>query len=303
MPTTTPGRKTNPEALTAARARQLAARAPLGIDEDTLPLHPLSTVDIRPPVRRAESASDPTAPGDRAPDPAGSAPAGPGRDWLAGLVPTSLTGARLDPGRRATAALIAVAVAVAGVIAFLTWRSRPVAVTAPPVTSMSAVAAASPAPSSRSSAPAAPIVVAVSGRVRHPGVVRLAAGARVIDAVDAAGGPLPGADLGLLNLARRLTDGELVVVGLPTAPAPAAAMPAGSAQPPGTGVDPGGGVLDLNAATVEQLDGLPGVGPVLAQRIVDYRTAHGRFDSVDRLRDVSGIGDAKFAQLRDKVTV
>jgi competence protein ComEA len=226
----------------------------------------------------------------------------PVRDWRARLLPESLAGARLDPGRRPAAALVAAAVAAAVVIAFLTWRSRPVAVSAPPVAAVSPVAATSPAPSGRASPSGTPIVVAVAGKVRRPGVVKLATGARVLDAVAAAGGPLPGADLGLLNLARRLSDGELVVVGLPAATVPAGAAGAVPVAP-ATGVDSSGTALDLNAATVEQLDGLPGVGPVLAQRIVDYRTAHGRFDSVDQLRDVDGIGDAKFAQLRDRVRV
>jgi competence protein ComEA len=124
----------------------------------------------------------------------------------------------------------------------------------------------------------------------------------VIDAVQAAGGALPRADPGLLNLARRLADGELVVVGVPGVPD--AGSSAGAPSPgaePGAGV--AGGLVDINTASAEQLDALPGVGPVLAQRIVDWRTAHGRFDSVDQLRDVDGIGAAKFAQLRDRVTV
>jgi competence protein ComEA len=120
----------------------------------------------------------------------------------------------------------------------------------------------------------------------------------VIDALRAAGGPLPGADLQTLNLARKLTDGELVAVGVP-GPAPAA------------GADPGGaggaggptGPVDLNTATLAELDTLPGVGPVLAQRILDWRTAHGQFASVDQLADVPGIGESRMAQLRDLVRV
>jgi competence protein ComEA len=137
-------------------------------------------------------------------------------------------------------------------------------------------------------------------------VVTLPAGARVIDAVRAAGGALPRADLGLLNLARRLSDGELVVVGVPGAPD--GGSPGGSG-PSGTGPGTAGlgtadqGVVNLNAATADQLDTLPGVGPVLAQRIIEWRTAHGRFDSVGQLQEVDGIGAAKFAQLRDRVTV
>ena len=146
--------------------------------------------------------------------------------------------------------------------------------------------------------------MAVTGKVRHPGVVEVAAGSRVVDALRAAGGPLPGADLGLLNLARRLVDGELVVVGVPdltgAGALPGATGPAPAGDPT---TQPSGAVVNLNTATLEQLDGLPGVGPVLAQRILDWRAAHGHFDTVDQLRDVDGIGSARFAQLRDQVTV
>ncbi len=143
------------------------------------------------------------------------------------------------------------------------------------------------------------IVVDVVGKVRHPGVYRLSGAARVDDALRAAGGALAGVDLSGVNLARRLTDGEQVAVGVPgVSPTPAVAgtstMPASS-----TGA---GGAVDLNTATLEQLDALPGVGPVLAQHILDWRAAHGRFDSIDQLQEVSGIGPSKFAALRSRVT-
>ncbi len=144
--------------------------------------------------------------------------------------------------------------------------------------------------------PAGEVVVAVAGDVRRPGLVRLPGGSRVDDAVTAAGGLKPGGSLGLLNLARRLVDGEQVVVGKD---APAAA-PAGAGPASG---GPAGGLVDLNTATADQLDALPGIGPVLAERILDYRTAHGPFRSVDQLREVSGIGEAKYQTLRDAVTV
>jgi competence protein ComEA len=146
------------------------------------------------------------------------------------------------------------------------------------------------------------MVVAVSGKVRRPGVVTVPAGARVIDVLKAAGGPLPGADIGTLNLARKVADGELVTVGVP-APAPAASGSAGAAP---LGGDAAGGPtapVDLNTATLAELDTLPGVGPVLAQRILDWRTEHGQFATVDQLSDVPGIGDARLAQLRDLVRV
>jgi competence protein ComEA len=138
------------------------------------------------------------------------------------------------------------------------------------------------------------VVVDVVGRVRHPGLVRLPAGSRVDDAVRAAGGAAPGTDLTGLNLARVLVDGEQIAVGI------AVRVP-----PPGTSGSSGAraGLINLNTATPEQLDSLPGIGPVLAQRILDWRTEHGRFVSVDQLREVSGIGEAKFADVRGLVTV
>jgi len=138
----------------------------------------------------------------------------------------------------------------------------------------------------------------VAGTVVHPGIVTLSAGARVADAIAAAGGALPGADTSGVNLARLVVDGEQVLVGLPaTAGAPHAGAPGASSA----GAD--AGPLDLNAATLDELQDLPGVGPVLAQRIVDWRTANGRFNSVDELQEVSGIGEQRLADLRDRVRV
>ncbi|MFD7244323.1 helix-hairpin-helix domain-containing protein [Streptomyces massasporeus] len=145
------------------------------------------------------------------------------------------------------------------------------------------------------------IVVDVGGKVRDPGIHRLPAGSRVADALHAAGGVKPGTDTDGLNRARFLVDGEQVIVG---GPAPAAAPGAGGGPAPG---GPAGGVaapaapIPLNTATADQLDTLPGVGPVLAQHIIDYRTQHGGFRSVDELREVNGIGDRRFADLRDLV--
>ncbi|WP_280857579.1 helix-hairpin-helix domain-containing protein [Streptomyces sp. SAI-144] len=141
----------------------------------------------------------------------------------------------------------------------------------------------------------AEIVVDVGGKVREPGIQRLPAGSRVADALKAAGGVRPGTNTDALNRARFLVDGEQVIVGGPAAPAPA----------PGTGGPAVGGPaaapVSLSTATVDQLDTLPGVGPVLAQHIVDYRTQHGGFRSVDELREVNGIGDRRFADLRNLV--
>jgi competence protein ComEA len=137
------------------------------------------------------------------------------------------------------------------------------------------------------------VVVDVVGRVVSPGLYRLPAGSRIDDALKAAGGPLPGTDLTTLNLAQRVTDGQQVAVGVSGAPAPAGSAAESAATGP----------VDLNSATLGQLDALPGVGPVLAQHILDWRTTHGRFDSIDQLREVSGIGPAKYSELRPLVTV
>jgi competence protein ComEA len=151
---------------------------------------------------------------------------------------------------------------------------------------------------------AAPLVVHVVGQVNRPGLVRLPAGSRVSDAIDAAGGARRGADLSALNLARLVVDGEQVHVPKPgevaTATGAGASGAAGAAD---GGAGAAGALVSLNTADVAGLDTLPGVGPVLAQRILDWRTEHGRFTSVDELGEVSGIGDKLMAQLRPKVTL
>lgn len=160
---------------------------------------------------------------------------------------------------------------------------------------------AGPAPSATATATAT-VVVDVAGKVRHPGLRTLPAGARVADALRAAGGPRPGTGTGALNLARVLSDGEQILVGVPGA-ARGGGQGAGAASGGGAGAGPAGAPVDLNTATVEQLDTLPGVGPALARHIVEYRTAHSGFGSVDQLRQVSGIGERKYADLRPLVTV
>ena len=155
------------------------------------------------------------------------------------------------------------------------------------------------------------VVVQVVGQVRRPGVVSLHGGARVQDAVAAAGGALPSADLTAVNLARMVTDGEQIQVPRPgqTMTPPVSAVGGGAAAGAGSSATPGGSaastgaVVDLNTADVSGLDALPGVGPVLAQRIIDWRTQNGRFTSVDELGEVSGIGDKVLARLRTHVRV
>ncbi|MFF7339191.1 helix-hairpin-helix domain-containing protein [Streptomyces sp. NPDC008163] len=207
-----------------------------------------------------------------------------------------------------TLAALAVVLAAAAVFAGMHfWSARPEGVRAP---DMVGEAVHAPAPEDGADAepdgggrpepspgpaagPGGQIVVDVSGKVRDPGLRRLPAGSRVDDALTAAGGARPGTDLAGLNRARVLMDGEQIVVGAPPTPVPAPGVSGPAAD--------GGGPVSLNTATPEQLEGLPGVGPVLAQHIVDYRTQHGGFRSVDELREVNGIGDRRFADLRPRV--
>jgi len=139
---------------------------------------------------------------------------------------------------------------------------------------------------------AAPLFVHVVGAVRRPGLYRLSDGSRVADALRRAGGATRRAQLELVNLAARLADGEQVVVPRRGSNVVAAGASAPSGQ---------SGPVHLNTATLEQLDSLPGVGPVTAQKILDYRQEHGAFGSVDELDAISGIGPARLAQLRDLV--
>ena len=198
-------------------------------------------------------------------------------------VQVALGSGRYDPGRRGALALVVVglvAALVAGVV-LLRGRASEEPLAVPTATGTSGQAQGQ-----------VQLVVDVEGKVRRPGLVRVPDGARVDDAIRAAGGLLPGVTSASLNLAQKVSDGQQVLVGLDP---PAAAGGAGGAA--------AGGLLDLNLATVEQLDGLPGIGPVLAQRIVDWRTEHHRFASVDQLREVSGIGESKYATLKSKVRV
>jgi competence protein ComEA len=148
--------------------------------------------------------------------------------------------------------------------------------------------------------PSGHVLVHVAGAVRRPGVYTLHAGSRVADAVERAGGPRRRADLSAVNLASKLEDGRQVLVPerLPGGASVTAAAGAGAA-PPGVPAQP----IDLNTATLEQLDTLDGVGPATAQKIIDYRTEHGGFGSVDELGQVSGIGEKRMAALRDHVRV
>ncbi|MGF1661570.1 MAG: ComEA family DNA-binding protein, partial [Kineosporiaceae bacterium] len=146
--------------------------------------------------------------------------------------------------------------------------------------------------------------VHVAGAVGAPGIVVVAPGARVVDAVAAAGGLADEADVAAINLARPVADGEMILVPVPGQEVPAAAGggPVPGAPPPGSGAGPSG-LVDVNTATAGELEQLPGIGPVLAQRIVAWREDTGPFASVDDLAAVPGIGPATLEELRDSATV
>jgi len=203
------------------------------------------------------------------------------------------------------AQLALVAVLVAAGLAVTCWwviRGDPRTVAAPstpePVPGL-----ASPAPgvgdpvpaSAESSPPAGSVTVDVEGKVRRPGIVVLDAGARVVDALKAAGGARPGVHLSGINLARLLVDGEQILVGVPTVVGlPGAALPTAPADGP---------LVNLNTAGQTELETLPDVGPVTAEAILAWRTEHGGFTAVDELLEVDGIGDATLATIAPHVTV
>lgn len=234
--------------------------------------------------------------------PAGPRGAGAGARWPAvrERMPVWVQ-ARCGMEPRTVAAVAVVLVAALGFAAQQYWSGRPSPVTAPAVVAPPSLPSMPSSPSSPPSAAGAPavgggarIVVDVGGGVREPGVRRLPGGSRVEDALAAAGGVVPGTDTTGLNRARILVDGEQVLVGATAQPGQG-----GPGSPGGAG--PGPGPLSLASATVEQLDGLPGVGPVLARHIVDFRTARGGFRTVEDLRQVDGIGERRFADLRGLV--
>ena len=216
------------------------------------------------------------------------------------------------PRRRLTSRHLAVVAALTliAVVVSVGWMLRakavPIAVAAGPstatpaesVTGASAAASPTPTPSRE----AATILVHVIGAVASPGLVKLPQGARVADAIAAAGGLRGDADPAELNLASLVSDGSQVVIG--TTSAPRGELREGSTSAVGVGTAAAAGaVVDLNTATLAQLDTIPGVGPVMAQAILDYRTKRGRFTKVEELQEVDGIGAKTYAQIAPHVRV
>lgn len=225
------------------------------------------------------------------------------RDRLVGLLPAQPAGrVRLAGGPVVLiVVLVVVAVLAAGVV---WWRSGGTVQEVPPRVRTSAPSAASLAPvppsvaTTAASAASNSVTVDVAGKVRRPGVATLPAGARVVDAVRHAGGARRGVSLTSLNLARVLVDGEQILVGGPAIPGAGAA----AATAPGAAAAPAA-LVNLNTATAEQLDTLPGVGEVTARKILAWRTSHGSFSSVEELLEVDGIGDKTLAEIAPLVTL
>lgn len=212
---------------------------------------------------------------------------------------------RVVADRRSVLAFVITAVVAAVIASTVTWFSRPTSEpVAPPALSMTSEAPTSgkgPPQSDASPSTAATIVVSVIGYVATPGLVTLPDGSRVADAIAACGGATPDADLATVNLARVLTDGEQIAVGVPGVAGSGGETSATSGAGPASAGS--GTKININTASVENFDSLPGIGPVIAARIIDFRTKHGKFKSVDDLSSVSGIGPSIMGNIKDLVTV
>ena len=217
--------------------------------------------------------------------------------------------------RVAMAACIVIAVLALGVIAAVVWPSTPqvempavqdaaVAGTTPETPETSAEMPGGPGQETNAQAQAGPLIVSVVGLVVNPGVVEVPVGARVVEAIERAGGLLPEANPASVNLAAPLVDGQQIVVGTEALPAGTAEGGSGGADGAGVGGPEGvGGKININTATATQLEELPGIGPATATKIIDFREKNGPFASIDALEEVPGIGPAKVEALRDAATV
>lgn len=263
-----------------------------------------------------DSALDDTAPSDTAHDESSRASA---PDWLnhderresalSQHLPERLRGTRLDPGRTGVLALCALGAIVVIIAGYAVLRDAPVVAAVPTLPAVQPLPDLPTRPSETVEPPAR-IVVSVVGLVAVSGLVELPVDSRVADALAAAGGPLVGADVLALNLAAKVADGDQIVVGAtPPEGRPVVSGTLSGSAPgiPSTPVVGGpatpSGSVDLNTASVAELDALPGVGPVTAASIVAWREVNGPFTDVGQLAEVDGIGPVRLEKLRDQVTV
>lgn len=275
---------TEPSARTRLRAAVPGLIPPLGFPDADVPASLPATHPDAGPLDPSEQQDG--AEGARAGDPPFGLPRAAGTRSL-------IAGARWRvPPRTAAVALLALGL-IGGAVA-LRAAATP---TAPPVTlpepAVTATAEPDPGPTHE-----AVVWVHVVGQVAAPGVISLPAGSRVADALAAAGGALPEADLAALNLAAVVQDGAQVRV-----PAPGEEVEAAGVGDPAGGSGAPDGTIDLNTASAAELETLPGIGPVLAERVISWRSEHGPFSDVDQLQNVPGIGPAVLGQVRDRVRV
>ncbi|HEX3823471.1 MAG TPA: helix-hairpin-helix domain-containing protein [Mycobacteriales bacterium] len=291
-----PGRDADPRDR-AATGDRLAALGLQTAPPGWVPRQPAESMPVAPPATVVEPVSAP-------PDVAvsGSHPTVGGltRAWLTDRLPP-WAGAVLDQvrlGSLLTGLAAIVAIVIAGVI-LLHHGSSGNGYSSSYDSSAAGSYSSDPATSSVPSAPAAAtsIVVDVGGRVHKPGLVTLPAGARVADAIAAAGGPLHHREIATLDLAARVSDGQLLLIGIGPSVAGDSSDDSNSADESGAAAP-----VSLSTATIDDLETLPGVGPVTAQKIIAWRTAHNGFTTVAQLEQVSGIGPAKYAELSPLVT-
>lgn len=284
------------------RTIQVARRDP-AVGDHVMPGNEASENDVPDDSNRRSGAEQPTT------------------DWLSlqdrresvlsAHLPERWRGTRLDPGRTGVLALCAVGAIVLGVAGFSVLRDAPVSAPVPTLPVVQPVTQV-PVTATDTAEPPVRIVVSVVGLVASPGLVNLSTGSRVADALAAAGGPNVGADVLALNLAAKVSDGDQIVVGAP--PPEGRPIVSGTVQDSGSGNGPvaragepaanePAGVVNLNTATVEELDSLAGVGPVTAASIVAWRETNGPFTDVGQLAEVDGIGPVRLEKLRDQVAV
>ncbi|HEY3753061.1 MAG TPA: ComEA family DNA-binding protein [Pseudonocardiaceae bacterium] len=216
--------------------------------------------------------------------------------WVPGGT-RGVTGVRALVARHRFGVVVLAIVLVAAIGSAIVLSARQPEMESAPALPAAISAAPSFATTTASATPTT-LVISVVGRVAHPGLVTLPDGSRVADALRAAGGVVPGTNDMALNLARRLADGEQIYVGIPV---PVEAQPADPEEEPDASGAPTA-KIDLNTATEESLETLPGVGPAMAQHILTWRTQHGHFDSISQLREVEGIGDGRYARISGLVT-